>query len=151
MFHFFFVLVTFFFFFFFGDEKNRENNSKKKSLDTVKRPKTFSTLDPCHPTPPHIRQPRQDAGQARKRACCVVGAPQLSDSANKLIRCWHRGVVVRGDCCVFRPQSSAAASSSPQHCSSTMGSHGSPLRSHSRLASIAKSLTRLFTQLWVNG
>ena len=107
-----------------------------------KKAQNIFTPGPCHPTHPRIRGARQDAGQARKRACCVVGAPQLSDSANKLIRCWHRGVVVRGDCCVFRPQSSAAASSSPQRCSSTMGSHGSPLRSHSRLASIAASCNR---------
>ena len=52
-------------------------------------------------------------------------------------------VVVRGDCCVLRSQSSAAASSSsPQRCSSAMGSHGSPLRSNSRLASIAASCNR---------
>ena len=52
-------------------------------------------------------------------------------------------VVVRGDCCVLRSQSSAAASSSPQRCSSAMGSHGSPLRSNLRLAlSIAASCNR---------
>ena len=107
-----------------------------------KKAQNIFTPDPCHPTPPRIRGARQDVGQALKRAGCVVGAPQLSDSANKLIRCWHRGVVVRGDCCVFRPQSSAAASSSPQRCSSAMGSHGSPLRSNSRLASIAASCNR---------
>ena len=97
------------------------------------------TPDLCHPTPPRIRGARQDAGQARKCACCVVGAPKFLDSANKLIRCWNRGVVVRGVCCVLGCQSSAAASSSPQRCSSAMGSHWSPLRSNLRLACIAAS------------
>ena len=73
---------------------NRERERERErdwNMDGRKKAQNIFTPDPCHPTPPHIRQPCQDAGQARKRACCVVGAPQLSDSANKLIRCWHRG------------------------------------------------------------
>jgi len=59
-------------------------------MDGRKKAQNIFTPDPCHPTPPRIRGARQDVGQARKRAGCVVGAPQLSDSANKRIRCWHR-------------------------------------------------------------
>ena len=115
-------------------------------LRVQKARKIFRLRPPGTPRTPAIQHLRVFVGPARtwvKRSSALAASlAQLSDSANKLIRCWHRGVVVRGDCCVFRPQSSAAASSSPQRCSSTMGSHGSPLRSHSRLASIAASCNR---------